>query len=158
MDIGKRIAAARTAACVTQQELADKLFVSRDLVSKWEQGRRRPDHGMIERIAEVLNVKPDSIISKSECMFHELKTCLPKGADIPIETLSALISRFLRERPQKEADIFIRRYYLMNTPAEIAIRYGMGANQVRSRLSKTAKKLGEFLEAECEGNLVKEEC
>lgn len=149
MDIGRRIAEARTAANVTQQELADKLFISRDLVSKWEQGRRRPDHGMIERIAEALNVKPDSIITRSECVFHELQSCIPNGADIPQEKLSALISRFLRERPRKEADIFISRYYLLRSNAEIALRYGMGENQVRSRLSKTAKRLGQFLKEEC---------
>ena len=55
------------------------------------------------------------------------------------------ISSFLRERPEKEANIFIRRYYLLESAAEIALRYGIGPNQVRSRLSKTAKKLGEFL-------------
>jgi transcriptional regulator with XRE-family HTH domain len=150
MDLGKRITAARTAAGLTQQELAEKLFVSRDLVAKWEQGRRRPDHGMITSIAQALSVKPESIISREECVFRELRSCIPKGAEIPTERLSALISGFLRERPQKEADLFIRRYYLLESNAEIALRYGMGQNQVRSRLSKTARRLGEFLKEVCE--------
>ena len=150
MDLGRRIAAARTAAGLTQQELAEKLFVSRDLVAKWEQGRRRPDHGMIVSIEKALNAKPDSIISREECSFRELRSCLPKGAEIPAERLSALISRFLRERPQKEADLFIRRYYLLESNAEIALRYGIGQNQVRSRLSKTAKRLGNYLKEVCE--------
>ena len=34
--------------------------------------------------------------------------------------------------------------------AEIAEYYGMGENQVRSRLSKTAKRLGKYLEEMCE--------
>ena len=150
MDLGKRIAAARTAAGLTQQELAEKIFVSRDLVAKWEQGRRRPDHGMIEAIAEALSVKPESIISRAECVFRELRSCIPASADLPAETLSALISRFLREQPRKEADLFIRRYYLLESNAEIALRFGMGQNLVRSRLSKTAKRLGKFLKEVCE--------
>lgn len=145
MDIGRRIAEARAAANITQQELADRLFVSRDLVAKWEQGRRRPDHRMIEQLAAALSVPPDTIITRSECVFNELRSCVPKGAEIPEERLSSLISSFLRERPEKEANIFIRRYYLLESAAEIALRYGIGPNQVRSRLSKTAKKLGEFL-------------
>lgn len=150
MEVGRRIAKARSKANITQQQLADKLFVSRDLIAKWEQGRRRPDLGMIERIAEALAVKPDSIISRDEYSFRELRSCIPKGADIPSGRLSALISSFLRERPQTEADIFIRRYYLLCSNAEIAEYYGMGENQVRSRLSKTAKRLGKYLEEMCE--------
>lgn len=150
MEIGRRIAEARSKANITQQQLAEKLFVSRDLIAKWEQGKRRPDLGMIERIAEALSVKPDSIISRDEYAFRELRSCIPEGADIPVERLSALISRFLRERPQTEADIFIRRYYLLCSNAEIAEYYGMGENQIRSRLSKTAKRLGRFLKEECE--------
>ena len=59
-----------------------------------------------------------------------------------------MISRFLRGLPQKEADIFIRRYHFLNSNAEIALLYGMGENQVRSRLSKTAKKLEKYLKEE----------
>ncbi|MBR3020241.1 MAG: helix-turn-helix transcriptional regulator [Clostridia bacterium] len=45
MDFGKKIADARMAANMTQQELAEKLFVSRELISKWENGLRRPNYG-----------------------------------------------------------------------------------------------------------------
>jgi transcriptional regulator with XRE-family HTH domain len=145
MDVGGRIAEARAAANVTQQELADKLFVSRDLVSKWEQGRRRPDHRMIERIAAALSVRPEAIVTRSEYVFGELRSCIPNGAEFSEARLSAVISGFLRELPEKEANIFIRRYYLLESNAEIALRYDIKQNQVRSRLSKTVKKLGQTL-------------
>lgn len=148
MDIGKRIAAARMAAGLTQQELGERVFVSRDLVSKWEAGARRPDLAMLQSIAEALSVPPDTIITREECVFAELQRCLPHGEPVPRERLSALISRFLRERPEKDADLFIRRYYLLKTNREIAEFYGMPENQVRSRLSKTAKKLEKFLKEE----------
>ncbi|MBR3383552.1 MAG: helix-turn-helix transcriptional regulator [Clostridia bacterium] len=150
MEIGRRIADARASAGMTQQQLAEKLFVSRDLVAKWEQGRRRPDHGTIVRIAEALSVKPESIISREEYAFRELRACIPENSGIPTERLSALISRFLRERPRTEADVFIRRYYLLQSNADVASFYGMGENRVRSMLSKTAKRLGKFLKEECE--------
>ncbi|MBO6060658.1 MAG: helix-turn-helix domain-containing protein [Clostridia bacterium] len=150
MDIGKKIAEARAEAGLTQQALADKLFVSRDLVSKWEQGVRRPDHAAIKSVEEALSLPEGSIASRGECVLRELGKCLPKGADIPQERLSALISSFLRELPQKEAKIFMRKYYLLNTNAEIAQVFGMGQNQVRSRLSKTVKRLKEYIREVCE--------
>ncbi len=152
MDIGRRIAAARTKAGITQQELADKLFVSRHLVSKWEQGVRRPDLDTAAKIASVLSVPSDSILSREECIFNELQSCIPKGADIPQERLSSLVSRFLRGRPEKESDVFIRRYYLMHSFAEIALDQGVGENQIRSNLSRTVKRLGKFLKEECEND------
>ena len=121
MDLGKRIAAARTAAGMTQQELADKLFVSRHLVSKWEQGLRRPDLETVDRIASALSVPSDSIISRRECVIHELQALIPKGAELEPERLSGLLSRFLREQPERDADIFIRKYYMLDPYADIAL-------------------------------------
>ena len=43
MDTGAKVAELRKAKGLTQQELAGKLFVSRELVCKWENGERRPD-------------------------------------------------------------------------------------------------------------------
>ena len=53
MDIGDRIAELRRRKSLTQQELADRLYVSRQLVSKWESGDRRPDYKTVEKIAQI---------------------------------------------------------------------------------------------------------
>lgn len=39
---------------LSQQELADKLFITRSTVSRWESGNRLPDAVMITRLAEAL--------------------------------------------------------------------------------------------------------
>lgn len=44
----------RTEKGMTQQELADKLFVTRPTVARWESGSRLPDTVMLSRLAEVL--------------------------------------------------------------------------------------------------------
>ena len=56
LNIGKKISELRNKNGMSQQALADSLFVSRDLVSKWENGTRRPNYRMIEKIAEVSGV------------------------------------------------------------------------------------------------------
>lgn len=53
-DIGKNIRDLRTRKNMTQDTLAEKLFVTRQTVSNYETGKSRPDIDMLVRIAEVL--------------------------------------------------------------------------------------------------------
>ena len=52
-DIGKNIRQLRTQQNMPQDELARKLFVTRQTVSNYENGKSRPDVEMLERIADV---------------------------------------------------------------------------------------------------------
>ena len=62
--------------------------------------------------------------------------------------LSRLLDRFLRQLPQKECCVFLRRYWYMDTLEEIALRYHMALGSVKSSLFRTRKKLRTFLEQE----------
>ena len=136
----------------SQEALAEDLNVTRQTISKWEQGLRRPDLETVDRIASALSVPSDSIISRRECVIHELQALIPKGAELEPERLSGLLSRFLREQPERDADIFIRKYYMLDPYADIALEHGMRENQVRSRLSKTLRRLGKFIKEEVEND------
>lgn len=46
----------RTGKNLSQQQLADKLFVNRSSVANWENGRRIPDLVLLSRIAKFFNV------------------------------------------------------------------------------------------------------
>ena len=72
MGIGEKIKELRTASGMSQQAFADVLHVSRDLVSKWECGTRRPDYQAIKKIGEVFNVSADVIIDKKSFIFSLL--------------------------------------------------------------------------------------
>ena len=52
----ERVKALRTAANVTQSELASRIGVSRSAVLNWELGRTRPDISNIPTLCRVLNV------------------------------------------------------------------------------------------------------
>ena len=52
-NIGKNIHRLRTQQHMTQDELAQKLFVTRQTVSNYENGKSKPDVDMLERIAGV---------------------------------------------------------------------------------------------------------
>lgn len=61
-DISKNIRAMRTAKNMTQDELAEKLYVTRQTVSNYETGKSRPDVEMLTKIAEVLDTDINTLI------------------------------------------------------------------------------------------------
>ena len=61
-DIGKNIKALRQQKNMTQDELAEKLFVTRQTVSNYETGKSRPDIEMLTRIAETLETDPNTVL------------------------------------------------------------------------------------------------
>ena len=48
---------------LSQQELADKMYVTRSAVSRWESGRRLPDASMIFSLADILGADVNILIS-----------------------------------------------------------------------------------------------
>ena len=59
-DILKKL---RTEKGLTQQELADKINITRSAVAQWENGNRMPDAAMISRLAEALGVDANTLFS-----------------------------------------------------------------------------------------------
>ena len=62
MTIGKKITWLRQKNGISQEELADRLEVSRQSVSKWEQGNSTPDIDNIGKLAEFYGVSIDSLV------------------------------------------------------------------------------------------------
>lgn len=57
MNIGERIMALRKEKSISQTELAKRLNVSRQAVSKWEQGTSSPDTERLIQLAEILGTE-----------------------------------------------------------------------------------------------------
>lgn len=53
----------RTEKELSQQELSDKMYVTRSTVARWEIGSRLPDAAMISRLSEVLGVDINILLS-----------------------------------------------------------------------------------------------
>ena len=61
-DIGKNIRLLRTRQNMTQDELAQKLFVSRQTISNYETNRSQPDITMLLKLSEALGVSAEAIL------------------------------------------------------------------------------------------------
>lgn len=66
MEIAERIQSLRKSKGLSQEELADKIGVSRQAVSKWESAQSTPDIDKIILISEYFEVTTDYIIKGTE--------------------------------------------------------------------------------------------
>ena len=60
--LGQKIRTLRTKKGLSQQQLADLMFVTRKTISNWESGIRMPDVAMLSRLAKVLDAKSYELI------------------------------------------------------------------------------------------------
>ena len=61
--LGKRISSLRKAMGMKQEELAERLDVSGQAVSKWENDQTCPDIGLLPRLARVFGVTTDYLLT-----------------------------------------------------------------------------------------------
>ena len=64
MSIGETITRKRKALGMTQKELAEKLSVSFQAVSKWETDASHPDVELLTALAEVLGTTVDALVKR----------------------------------------------------------------------------------------------
>ena len=59
MEIGKKLKSARLKAELTQESVADKIQVSRQTISNWENARSYPDIVSIVHLSNLYNISLD---------------------------------------------------------------------------------------------------
>lgn len=78
-------------------------------------------------------------------VLDELAECLAGESDVESEyearELGQCIRMFVRALPERDGNVFVRRYFFTEPVAEIAKRYGLTDNNVMVILSRTRKKL-----------------
>lgn len=68
--IGRNIKILREANNMSQQELAEKLFITRQSVSKWESGMVVPDIEKLQMISKLFKIKIDDLM-KDNFNYHK---------------------------------------------------------------------------------------
>ncbi len=92
------------------------------------------------------------IPSEYTCSMEELEECLSDGSDteqqIEVGLLKAAINRYLRSISEEARNIFIGRYFYMDSIRDIAGYCNAGESAVKVSLHRTRKGLKEYLEKE----------
>ncbi len=74
MNISEKIRKARKSSGYSQEQLAEKLRVSRQAVTKWETGKGMPDIENLKSISDLLNISIDYLIDDSnDFTLNEIK-------------------------------------------------------------------------------------
>ena len=66
MEFGEKVQKLRTQSNWTQEQLAEKLYVSRTAISKWESGKGYPSIDLLKDIAKLFNKTIDELLSSEQ--------------------------------------------------------------------------------------------
>ena len=69
MEFNEKLQELRKSKGLTQEELAEKLYVSRTAVSKWESGRGYPNIDSLKEISMFFSVSIDELLSSEKLLF-----------------------------------------------------------------------------------------
>lgn len=84
-------------------------------------------------------------------LTQEMELCIPdtsRDRELEAKEIGKALNAFLEDLPQQTRMIFLRRYWHVDTIAEIAQRYGITESKVKMQLSRTRAKLCTYLEQE----------
>ncbi len=84
-------------------------------------------------------------------LTEEMEQCIPDASQertMRGKELGRILDVFLESLPRESRIIFLRRYWYVDTIAEIARQYGMTDSKVKMQLSRTKEKLRIYLEKE----------
>ena len=92
MNIGEKLKLARADADLTQEALAEKISVSRQTISNWENGKSYPDIASLILLSDTYNVTLDSLLRGDEEIIKHLKesTDIVKSNKLVYQSLIAI--------------------------------------------------------------------
>lgn len=83
--------------------------------------------------------------------LSEIEATLPDHSianGVNDEELGKLISSFLWNEKELDRNVFLRKYWFFDSISDIAERYSLSENNVKSMLFRTRNRLREFLRKE----------
>ena len=101
--LGEKIRSLRKDNGISQEELAEKLGVSRQSVSLWENGQTMPSMDSIVAIAKIFNVSTDLLLNNDIGIETEEKLDLPKEQDVPQQEMEETTFDNADEETQKDS-------------------------------------------------------
>jgi transcriptional regulator with XRE-family HTH domain len=98
--IGNRICTLRRDAGLSQEELAEKLFVTRQAVNKWERGRSMPAIDILSELTGLFDVSLDFLLDQAEYEETDYEGMLRSYSR------DAVITKFFSQKDRQIDQIF----------------------------------------------------
>lgn len=84
-------------------------------------------------------------------LTQEMEQCIPdtsRDGAMAGKEIGRILNRFLETLTPENRCVFLRRYWYVDSIAEIAARYGISESKVKTQLHRTRAKLRTYLEKE----------
>ena len=106
MQTGQKLQALRVQRGMTQEEVAERLYVSRELVSKWELGQRKPDIRALRELARLFSVEIDEL-ADTAALSDELSAgcAVSSTKDVSSDNVSAADASSASEAPSVSEEL-----------------------------------------------------
>ncbi|MDO4741805.1 MAG: helix-turn-helix transcriptional regulator [Candidatus Saccharibacteria bacterium] len=91
MTLPEKLAKLRKAAGLSQEEVADKLELTRQTISKWETGQSSPDLDKVLPLCNLYNVTPDELLHDDNKKSHKTedqKSTAPATEELPEKNIT----------------------------------------------------------------------
>lgn len=153
--IGKKIEDKRKQLGMTQNDLADKLFVSRQAVSKWEIGKSLPSMDVFVSMTKLFDVTIDYLVDGSELKDNDYQTMFmqyPRESVIyhflHSEHMNQDIKHFFYLLKPRERTLVIDQWLAKKVPLDLLSLWPMLSREERTYLlgNIVSKKLGHQLQ------------
>lgn len=102
MDIGKNIKTYRTQQKMTQKDLAEKLNVTFQAVSRWENNEVEPSLDILNKMSQIFNISVDQLMGKEQPAKEEINE--EKSAPA-LQPVTIIQKEVVREVPVKERQV-----------------------------------------------------
>ena len=87
MTLGQKIKKLRVDKGLTQKELADKVYVTFQTVSKWEKDENEPDVSTLRELAKLFDCSMDYLLSEDESIEEEEPEVVPVPTQVENKTI-----------------------------------------------------------------------
>ena len=87
MELDEKLTQARKAAGLTQADVAAKLNVSRQAVSRWESGQSKPSTEKLLALGELYGVSIDRLLNTENAEKPAVETTSDEPEAVPVETV-----------------------------------------------------------------------
>lgn len=118
---GEYLKKLRTENNLSQEKLGEKLGLSRQSISKWEQGNAVPDIENIMKLAKLYNVSVDSILNGEEDKKEEIL----KEENAPDKSIEPPVDTFENEVSQKKKQKVHHTWVFYSYPVLMTILYAL---------------------------------
>ncbi len=130
MEFNEKLQELRTNKNLTQEQLAEQLFVSRTAISKWESGRGYPSIDSLKEISKYFSVSLDDLLSSEEILTlaqadSKQKTLHFRDVVFGLLDCSIVMFLFLPFFGQRIGDVIeeVSLLFLTQSPVYIKIPY-----------------------------------